>query len=65
MISFRDISPTFTSQLYGISSLIANTLPGVCVPALQGALGTNNRSNIYIYYIKETAKREKDAKEIM
>jgi hypothetical protein len=38
--SYRDISPTFHRHLFGCSSIVSLSVPGILVPALMGTFGT-------------------------
>ena len=42
--SYHDISPTFQGHLFGIGSIVANTLAGVIIPLMMGAVGTTKHS---------------------
>ena len=41
--SYRDISPTFHRHLFGLSSILSLSVPGVLVPVLMGGFGTTRR----------------------
>jgi len=41
--------------VFGLSSLIAYTLPGICVPALMGVFGTNTRTSWTYNFVTNTS----------
>ncbi|XP_023334822.1 uncharacterized transporter slc-17.3 isoform X3 [Eurytemora carolleeae] len=41
--TFRELSPTFTRQLFGLASLVSNTVPYIMVPLFMGWFKTSTR----------------------
>jgi len=42
--SFKDISPTFQRHLFGLSSIVSQSLPGIFIPAIMGIFGTTKHA---------------------
>ena len=49
--SYRDISPTFNRHLYGLSTIVSYTLPGIIIPAWMGAFGTTKHGQWQFQFI--------------